>query len=121
MYWRSRAADMKRVLDRLDEIEAAVPRLFGRLDRSRVAVAGHSMGGHTASLLLGARLTDPHDGTEVDLSEPRLTSSLSSTREIPTGPRGPVALRASRPQLVPASPTWHPRGLGRLTRFTPKG
>lgn len=50
-----------------------------------------------------------------------LTSSPSSTREIPTGPRGPVALRASRPQLVPASSTWHPRGLGRLARFTPKG
>ncbi|PDP87912.1 chlorophyllase [Glycomyces fuscus] len=76
MYWRSRAEDMKRVLDRLDEVEAAVPGLSGRLDRSRIAVAGHSMGGHTASLLLGARLTDPHDGTEVDLSEPRITAGV---------------------------------------------
>lgn len=76
MYWRSRAEDMKRVLDRLDEIEAAVPQLSGRLDRSRVAVAGHSMGGHTASLLLGARLTDPHDGTEVDLAEPRISAGV---------------------------------------------
>jgi predicted dienelactone hydrolase len=76
MYWRSRAEDMKRVLDRLDEVEAAVPRLAGRLDRSRIAVAGHSMGGHTASLLLGARLTDPRDGTQVDLSEPRITAGV---------------------------------------------
>ncbi|NKY96292.1 alpha/beta hydrolase family protein [Nocardiopsis alborubida] len=76
LYWRSRAEDMKRVLDRLDEIEAAVPRLSGRLDRSRIAVAGHSMGGHTASLLLGARLTDPHDGRVVDLSEPRITAGV---------------------------------------------
>jgi len=47
LYWRSRAGDMTRILDQLDVIEAAVPRLPGRLDPSRVAVAGHSMGGIT--------------------------------------------------------------------------
>ncbi|MCX4822764.1 chlorophyllase [Streptomyces sp. NBC_01142] len=76
LYWRSRAEDMTCILDRLDVIEAAVPQLLGRLDRSKVAVAGHSMGGHTASLLLGARLTDPHDGTEVDLAEPRIKAGV---------------------------------------------
>ena len=76
MYWRSRAEDMKRILDQLDMIEAAVPQLLGRLDHSKVAVAGHSMGGHTASLLLGARLTDPHDGTEVNLAEPRIKAGV---------------------------------------------
>jgi predicted dienelactone hydrolase len=76
LYWRSRAEDMKRILDRLDVIEAAVPQLLGRLDRSKVAVVGHSMGGHTASLLLGARLTDPHDGTEVNLAEPRIKAGV---------------------------------------------
>ena len=76
LYWRSRAEDMKRILDQLDVIEAAVPRLPGRLDRGRVAAAGHSMGGHTTSLLLGARLTDPHDGTEVNLAEPRIKAGV---------------------------------------------
>lgn len=76
MYWRSRAEDMQRILDRLDVIEAAVPQLLGRLDPSRVAVVGHSMGGHTASLLLGARLTDPHDGTEADLADPRIKAGV---------------------------------------------
>ncbi|MFF8370065.1 alpha/beta hydrolase family protein [Streptomyces lydicus] len=76
LYWRSRAEDMRRILDQFDVIEAAVPQLHGRLDRSRVAVAGHSMGGHTASLLLGARLTDPHDGTEVNLAEPRIKAGV---------------------------------------------
>jgi predicted dienelactone hydrolase len=76
LYYRSRAEDMIRILDRLDEIEAAVPQLAGRLDRAKIAVAGHSMGGHTASLLLGARYTDPHTGTEVDLSEPRVSAGV---------------------------------------------
>ncbi|MFE9482926.1 alpha/beta hydrolase family protein [Streptomyces spororaveus] len=75
-HWRTRAEDMTRVLDRLAMIEDAVPQLAGRLDRSRVAVAGHSMGGHTASLLLGARLTDPRDGTEADLADPRIRAGV---------------------------------------------
>ncbi len=76
LYWRSRVEDMKRILDQLDVIEAAVPQLFGRLDRSKVAAVGHSMGGHTTSLLLGARLTDPHDGAEVNLAEPRIKAGV---------------------------------------------
>jgi len=74
--WRSRAEDMKRILDQLDLIEASVPELSGRLDHSRIAAVGHSMGGHTTSLLLGARLTDPHDGTEVNLAEPRIKAGV---------------------------------------------
>ncbi|WP_225882010.1 alpha/beta hydrolase family protein [Streptomyces aureocirculatus] len=76
LYWRSRAQDMRHIIDRLDAIEDAVPQLRGRLDHGSIAVAGHSMGGHTASLLLGARLTDPDDGTEVDLTEPRITAGV---------------------------------------------
>lgn len=70
-HWRSRVEDMKRILDGLDVLEAAVPQLRGRLDRTRVAVAGHSMGGHTASLLLGAKGTD-----EEDLAEPRIKAGV---------------------------------------------
>ncbi len=57
LFWRSRAEDMSSILDRLDEIEQAVPLLAGRIDRSKVAVAGHSLGGFTGELLLGARIT----------------------------------------------------------------
>ncbi|MFJ5989007.1 alpha/beta hydrolase family protein [Lentzea sp. NPDC092896] len=55
MFWRERAEDMSHLIDRLDEIEKAVPQLQNRWDRTRIAVVGHSMGGHTASLLLGMR------------------------------------------------------------------
>ncbi|MFF6813732.1 alpha/beta hydrolase family protein [Streptomyces sp. NPDC012403] len=76
LFWRSRAEDMSHILDRLDEIESAVPRLAGRVDRDKVAVAGHSLGGHTAGLLLGARITDPDTGDEVDLAEPRIRTGV---------------------------------------------
>jgi pimeloyl-ACP methyl ester carboxylesterase len=76
LFWRSRVEDMKRILDQLDVIEASVSELSGRLDRSRIAVVGHSMGGQTASMLLGARLTAPEDGTVVDMAEPRIKAGV---------------------------------------------
>ncbi|MFD8452397.1 alpha/beta hydrolase family protein [Streptomyces coelicoflavus] len=97
LFWRSRAEDMTRVLDRLDDLERAVPQLAGRLDRDRVAVAGHSMGGHTASLLLGARLTDPDDGSEVDLTEPRIRAGVL----LAAPGRGGDALSASAAESMP--------------------
>lgn len=76
LYWRTRAKDMHYILDHLDEIEAAVPGLAGRLDRDRIAVAGHSLGGNTASLLLGTRVLDPDDDTDKDLSDPRIKAGV---------------------------------------------
>jgi predicted dienelactone hydrolase len=74
-FWRSRPQDMSYILDQLAALEAAVPELTGRLDHSRVAVAGHSLGAHTASMLLGAQLTD-EDGTKVSLVEPRIKAGV---------------------------------------------
>ncbi|MGW4246532.1 alpha/beta hydrolase family protein [Nocardia sp. NPDC004722] len=75
-HWRSRAEGMTFILDRLEAIAAKVPQLSGRLDPSRVAVAGHSMGGHTAGVLLGARLTDPAGGDLMSLAEPRIAAGI---------------------------------------------
>ena len=68
--------DMVRILDDLDSIEAAVPGLKGRLDRSRIAVAGHSAGGLTANMLLGASNTDPRNGSTWHKPEPRIKTGV---------------------------------------------
>lgn len=75
LFWRSRVEDMKRVLDQLDLIEQRAPTLAGRVDRASVGVIGHSMGGHTVSMLLGASHKNP-DGTPLDLSEPRIKAGV---------------------------------------------
>ena len=81
LFWQERAKDMTRILDNLDFIEDSVPGLgLGsrggeggrRLNRDRVAVAGHSAGAWTASMLLGASNTDPRDGSRWTNTETRI-------------------------------------------------
>ncbi|MCK9901792.1 chlorophyllase [Frankia sp. Cpl3] len=74
--WRSRVEDLKRILDHLDLLEAAVPGLHGRLDQSRIAAAGHSFGGQTAGNLLGLRVLDPETGEAADLSDSRIRAGV---------------------------------------------
>jgi hypothetical protein len=74
--WRSRVEDMKRILDQLQFLEAAVPGLSGRLDRSRIAAAGHSFGGQTAGILLGLRILDPESNRSDNLSDPRIKAGV---------------------------------------------
>ncbi|QFR91800.1 chlorophyllase [Streptomyces tsukubensis] len=74
--WRFRVEDMKHILDQLDRLAAAVPGLDGRLDRSRIAAAGHSFGGQTAGNLLGLRVLDPVTGEEEDLSDQRIRAGV---------------------------------------------
>lgn len=95
LFWRSRAEDMTRVLDALDALEEAVPGLRGRVDRSRVAVAGHSLGGMTAGMLLGQRVTDA-DGTVVDLRDPRIAAGV-----IIAGPGNPAFLTGAARDRYP--------------------
>jgi dienelactone hydrolase len=74
LIWRLRVEDLTSVLDHLDLLESTVPGLGGRLDRSRVAAAGHSWGAQTASMLLGARVLEPDGGKGEDMSDSRVTA-----------------------------------------------
>ncbi|MFE6286978.1 alpha/beta hydrolase family protein [Streptomyces sp. NPDC057877] len=74
--WRFRVEDLKRVLDNLDLLAAAVPGLAGRLDHGRIAAAGHSFGGQTVGNLLGLRVIDPVSGEGEDLSDPRVKAGV---------------------------------------------
>ncbi|MCZ9340360.1 chlorophyllase, partial [Streptomyces sp. TRM76130] len=76
LIWRIRVEDLTRVLDHLPDLEAAVPGLAGRVDRGRVAVAGHSWGAQSASMLLGARVLDADGTPGEDLSDPRVTAGV---------------------------------------------
>lgn len=78
LFWRTRAQEITCILDQLDTIEAQVPAIAGRFDRDRIAAVGHSLGGHTVNMLLGARLTEQTDAgaMEVDLIEPRIKAGV---------------------------------------------
>lgn len=70
--WRTRVDDLCRVLDQLDKACAAVPGLAGRADFARVALAGHSWGGQSAGMLLGARVLDEHGTPGESRRDPRV-------------------------------------------------
>jgi predicted dienelactone hydrolase len=69
-FWRERVVEMRAILDQLAEIERQAPAVVRWLDHDRIAVAGHSFGGHTCSLLLGARLQGE------DFSDPRIRAGI---------------------------------------------
>jgi predicted dienelactone hydrolase len=69
-----RAADIRAIIDALETIERQVPALRGAIDRTRIAVAGHSYGAATAMVIGGVR---PGNGKESsDLADPRVRCVL---------------------------------------------
>ncbi|MEU4690549.1 chlorophyllase [Actinoplanes sp. NPDC023714] len=94
--WHYRVQDVKRILDDLAVLEAAVPGLAGRVDHGRIVAAGHSFGGQTAGILVGLRVADPVTGVARDLSDPRIMATV----QLATAGRGgdeltPFALEAA--------------------------
>ncbi|MFI5897139.1 alpha/beta hydrolase family protein [Actinoplanes sp. NPDC051513] len=102
--WRFRVEDLSRTLDHLDAVEDAVPGLAGRIDRDRIAAAGHSWGAQSVSMLLGARVlgatADPQSpGATADPQNPGATAD----------PQSPGA--TADPQNPGAASTLDPRAL----------
>jgi predicted dienelactone hydrolase len=69
-FWRERVEEMKSILNQLPEVERQAPAVAGRMDYSRIGAAGHSFGGHTVGLLLGAQLNGE------DFSDPRISAGI---------------------------------------------
>ncbi|MYW89584.1 alpha/beta fold hydrolase [Amycolatopsis rubida] len=74
--WRLRVEDLRHVVDQLDAVEAALPGLSGRVGRGRIAVAGHSWGAQSASMLLGARIVEADGSVGEDLSDSRVSAGV---------------------------------------------
>ena len=73
----SRARDMSFVLDSLDQIEQVVPALSGKIDRTRLGVAGHSFGGMIALIKAGLSLKDPESpGVSVSYADNRFSAAV---------------------------------------------
>ena len=69
-FWRERVEEIRAILDQLAEVERQAPAVARRLDHDRIAVAGHSFGGFTCGLLLGASLQGE------DFSDPRIRGGI---------------------------------------------
>lgn len=66
--WKIRVADMKQVLDHIDDIISVVPGLSERVDTTHIAAVGHSFGAQTTGMLLGMRVI----GEDIDMSDARI-------------------------------------------------
>jgi dienelactone hydrolase len=69
--WEERIEEVEFILDALDQIEASIPALAGKIDRDRIGMAGHSFGAHTTQLVSGAILV-----TNDTFLDPRIKVAL---------------------------------------------
>jgi dienelactone hydrolase len=74
--WQTRVDDLERVLDELDALVEALPGLAGRVDLGRIAAAGHSWGGQTVGMLLGARVVGPDGRPGASRRDDRVTAGV---------------------------------------------
>lgn len=74
--WRTRVDDLERVIDELSTVVAAVPGLADRVDRNRLAAAGHSWGGQSVGMLLGARVVDADGRPGPDATDARVKAGV---------------------------------------------
>ncbi|MFG6476895.1 alpha/beta hydrolase family protein [Microbacterium sp. P06] len=74
--WRLRVEDVTRVIDDLARIVSEVPGLEGRVDLDRLAVAGHSWGGQSVGMHLGARVVQADGRPGPSVLDPRVRAGV---------------------------------------------
>jgi pimeloyl-ACP methyl ester carboxylesterase len=75
-FWKSTLDDVTWIIDHLSNIESDIPEIQGRLDKSKIAVGGHSLGAWEASILLGATNTDPRTGETMRHRDERIKAGV---------------------------------------------
>ena len=76
LIWRTRIDDLNRVIDQVETLVDALPGLAVRVDTKRLAVAGHSWGGQSVSMLLGARVIGENGRPGDDATNPRVKAGV---------------------------------------------
>lgn len=84
----ARPADVRFAIDRLTELAQTDHSLGGKLDLSRIGVAGHSYGAWTALSVAGEVFENPLDGQVVSLADTRVRAAVAMS--------APVSLRTRR-------------------------
>jgi predicted dienelactone hydrolase len=79
---RNRLRDIVSVFDGLDQIESTIPAIAGKLDRDRLAVAGHSYGSFI-SMISGGVSIDIGDTKNANMGDSRVRCIISIS---PSGP-----------------------------------
>lgn len=74
--WLRRVDQLRWVADNLQGISAHLPGFRGRVDTSRIALIGHSFGGHSAALAMGAAITNPATGAVEQHAIPNIRSAI---------------------------------------------
>jgi len=82
--WRNRVRDVTFILDSLESLAQRFPELQGKIDATKIGVAGHSYGAHTAMLAAGVR-TFPGG---VSYADPRIKAIVVMSPQGPSDQRG---------------------------------
>ena len=70
--WEDRPRDISFVLDSLAHVASFAPQLAGKLDLTRIGVAGHSFGAYTAALIGGTTIHVPWKKEPQRFADPRV-------------------------------------------------
>ncbi|MFH0965673.1 MAG: hypothetical protein V2A58_16875 [Planctomycetota bacterium] len=74
--WTNRPRDISFLLDSLDDLPKSLPKLAGKIDRTRIAVAGHSFGAYTSQVIAGATVRLTGKAEPASFADSRVRAAL---------------------------------------------